>query len=164
MSAPSSSTAAVGTGHQRDRVDQPVPVTLARREHACDRQRSQERVPERAFPLRPGHPVGQVDGHDHERDGRVGEEAILGGLLEHPRQLLRRPAAAERAAEELADPLLVERPAKPPVDLLRVVAERQMGRDEAADAAPPGVVDGVARLLEHLQHAHVRVAFRAAGA
>ena len=68
------------------------------------------------------------------------------------------------AAEELAEPLLVERPAKPLVDLLRVVAERHMGRDEAADAAPAGVVDGVARLLEHLQHSDVRVSLRAAGA
>ena len=37
-----------------------------------------------------------------------------------------------------------------------------MGRDEATDAASAGEVDGVAGLLEHLEHPHVRVALGAA--
>src|SRR5207249_11959113 len=86
-----------------------------------------------------------------------------GGLLQHPRRLLCAAcAASECAAEALAEPLLVEGLAKPLVGLLRVVAERDMARNEAADAAAADEVDGVAGLLEHLEHPHVRVALGAA--
>ncbi len=58
----------------------------------------------------------------------------------------------------------LERLAQEPVDLAGAGAEGQMRADDRPDAAAGDAVDHVAGLLEHLQHADVRVALGAAGA
>ena len=59
------------SGHRIDReaVDQPVAVTLVRREHPGERRGGEQRLATAGPPgSAPGARVGQVGGHDRERD------------------------------------------------------------------------------------------------
>src|SRR5207245_7257275 len=90
---------------------------------------------------------------------------VLGGLAEHLRRNVE-PArrTRERQLEHLLDSLGIERASHGGVHLGRALAHPEPGADNRADAAAGDVVDGVARLLEHVERADVRIALRSAGA
>ena len=71
--------------------------------------------------------------------------------------------AGEREAEDLGVSLRGERVVKRPLDLGGAHAEREVGAHNRANACAAHVVDHVARFLERLERAHVRVALGATG-
>ena len=165
-SAPSASTASRRDRDERQPVHQPVAVPLVRREHAGQRRRREQGLPDRPVPQRrrahgrsgprPSSTSG-IPVSSNERSPVVSRKMRL--IVSRP---VDSPASESLKTSATASGVNASRSVG--VDLGGAHPERHVGAHDRADAAAAYVVDGVAGLLEHLQRAHVGVALRAARA
>ena len=164
MSAPSSSTAAVGTGTSAiasmSRCPSRSGVGNTPATDSAASSASQSAPCRCATGARSVRSTAMI----LERDRRVREERLSGGLLEQAGERLDAGRADQGRLEQLGHVLGAERLAEARVDLARAAAQGDLAGHEPADARAADVVDRVAGLLERLEEAHVGVALRPAGA